>query len=83
MKTIFIMSLFLIGCVPYSQVVEVPIASKHAISELPPKPYLPIYSLSDKSSPDEVVKAYVASVHILRISDDACRIKVEGIRNVS
>ena len=60
MKSILVMVLFLAGCVPQPQIVEVPIAVKPTIEKLPPKPYLPIYSLNEKSSPDEVVKAYVA-----------------------
>jgi len=83
MKLVLAMFLSLVGCVPYSQVVDIPISAKPNISELPPKPYLPIYSLSDKNSPDEVVKAYVASIRILKISEDACRIKIEGIKNAS
>ena len=83
MKSILFMVLFFFFFLPQTQMIEVPIAVKPTIEKLPPKPYLPIYSLNEKSSPDEVVKAYVASVHILKISDDACRIKVEGIINAS
>lgn len=45
--------------------INVPVPVKCSITDLPNKPVLPIKSLTDISKPDEVIKAYVASVYLL------------------
>lgn len=83
MKSILLICFFFVGCTPYTKIVEVPITAKYSIAELPYNTYLPIYSINEKNSPDEVLKAYVASVRVLKLSEDACRINLEGIRNAN
>lgn len=45
--------------------VKVPVSVQLPPVKLPAKPDLPIHHLNDKSTPDQVVKAYVASVKVL------------------
>jgi len=66
--------LLLCGCSSTSpKVVNMPIPLPAANIKLPPKPKLPIWSLTPKSGPAEVAKAYVASVQLLNQDDDALR----------
>ena len=54
----------LAGCAG-SQKVYIPIPTTVTVKKIPATPELPIYSLDEKSSPDTVIKAYVASVKLL------------------
>lgn len=64
--------IMLTGCstAHYREVkIAIPVHSKPV--SLPPKPYLPIYNLTVKSTPDDVMKAYVASLMALNDYVDA------------
>lgn len=68
MKNIFlIIILLLTGCTtttPLKVNIPIPIPCLH--KKILPKPYLPIYSLTLKSQPDEVIKAYTTSIQLLQ-----------------
>lgn len=75
MKRLIIISLlFLTACTTTMQpptIVKVPIAIKQAAPTIPAKPYLPIYTLTEASTPADVMKAYVASLVALEGHADA------------
>ena len=60
--TIIFVSLSLCSCSTPKKIIEVDY--KPSDIPVPTKPSLPIRSLSLKSNPDEVMKAYVASVYL-------------------
>lgn len=59
---------FLIGCATTTapQKIYVPVATAPSKIKLPNKPYLPIASLNKDSTPDVVMKSYVASLKIMQ-----------------
>ncbi len=68
MRILFLaLALLLTGCSTTSELskVFIPVPAKHVSVAIPDKPYLPIQSLTDKSSAPEVMKAYVVSVQML------------------
>lgn len=69
---LIVLSVFLLsGCSSTHPVeVKVPVASFTGPIQIPAKPKLPIYSLTSSSAPDEVLKAYVASIYELQQYND-------------
>ncbi len=66
--------LLLTGCSTWNTPVHIPVGFRTASPNIPAKPDLPIYALTKDSKPHEVIKAYVASVKILRGDNDSLRI---------
>jgi hypothetical protein len=66
MKRILLLaSMLLLSACTTSPIVNVPIPVKCPTPHIPPKPHLMIESLSKNSTPDAVMKSYVASVYLL------------------
>lgn len=62
MRALFLLlSLILGGCKPH--IVEVPVMLPRPIVILDPEPHLAIFSLTAKSTPPEVFKAYVGTYY--------------------
>lgn len=61
-KLLFLSLIFIAGCSsqPLKLAYDCPRIS------LPPIPALPVKNLNDNSQPDEVVKAYVASIRLMK-----------------
>jgi uncharacterized lipoprotein YajG len=64
MRTISIIfvSIILAACATPPQIIKVPVTISAQSVELPPRPILPVSSLTAASTPDEIIKAYVASL---------------------
>jgi hypothetical protein len=61
-------SLLLAGCAT-TKLVKVPIPIQCPVPQIPEKVLLPIKNLSDKSTAQEVGKAYIESIQLLIIDD--------------
>jgi len=71
---IIIFSLILSGCSSFHATeVDIPIVGPCVNIKLPPKPILPIVKLTLNSKPNQVMKAYVATVNALNDDDDLIR----------
>lgn len=58
---------FLVGCASnMPKEVKIPVAVKQPALKIPPKPVLPISNLKTNSKPNDVIKAYAASIKILQ-----------------
>lgn len=78
---LFILGLLLMlsGC--SLQPVYVPVVKPCIKSPLPPRPPLPIRNLTRQSTPDTVIKAYVASVDVLsNYIDMVAELQEDGVK---
>lgn len=73
---LFLISALVISCHATPDV-YIPISQQHSIT-MPDRASLKLKSLSGISSPDEVVKAYVASVQQLKGENEELRLLLEG-----
>lgn len=66
--SIFLIIALLSGCASQQppRIVKVPVAVSCPAAKIPPKPRLPIADLTTNSKPQQVVKAYVASIAALQ-----------------
>ncbi len=64
---VLLISLFVTSCAcNLPKQVKIPVAVKQPSPNIPPKPYLPIAKLTNKSPANDTIKAYVVSVEILQ-----------------